>query len=87
MCFFCYLCMQNQTNNMMKKLRIIAAVAAFVVTGSVAEAQIAAPEHLNDTHTMLRVTPTARYLLLPVEEKRGECTCRCASEQSRGERP
>ena len=61
--------MQNQTNNMMKKLRIIAAVAAFVVTGSVAEAQIAAPEHLNDTHTMLRVTPTARYLLLPVEEK------------------
>jgi levanase/fructan beta-fructosidase len=54
---------------MMKKLRIIAAVAAFVVTGSVAEAQIAAPEHLNDTHTMLRVTPTARYLLLPVEEK------------------
>ena len=69
MWFFCYLCMQNQTNNMMKKLRIIAAVAAFVVTGSVAEAQIAAPEHLNDTHTMLRVTPTARYLLLPVEEK------------------
>ena len=44
-------------------------MAAFVCGNLSAQAQIVAPEHLSDTHTMLRVNPTQRFLLIPVEEK------------------
>ena len=54
---------------MNKSLKILIAAAAFLAAGTNADAQIASPEHLSDTHTMLRVQPGNEYLLLPVEEK------------------
>lgn len=54
---------------MKKSLKILVAAAAFLAAGTSAEAQIASPEHLSDTHTMLRVQPGNECLLLPVEEK------------------
>jgi levanase/fructan beta-fructosidase len=53
----------------MKLLKTLAVMAAFVCGNLSAQAQIVAPEHLSDTHTMLRVNPTQRFLLIPVEEK------------------
>ena len=57
------------TNKMNRNLKFLVAAAALMVAGTSAQAQIAAPEHLSDTHTMLRVQPGSGYLLLPVEEK------------------
>ena len=57
------------TNKMNRNLKFLVAAAVLMVAGTSAQAQIAAPEHLSDTHTMLRVQPGSGYLLLPVEEK------------------
>ena len=50
-------------------MRKLLACLAFMLSASAADAQIAQPQHLSDTHTMLRVGASQRYLLLPVEEK------------------
>ena len=47
----------------------MAATAALLLGTVTAQAQIPQPEHLSDTHTMLRISTQKPLLLLPVEEK------------------
>ena len=64
-----YLCTKINRLKSMEQLKTFAALAAFLMIGISAKAQIQSPEHLSDTHTMLRISAAKQLLLLPVEEK------------------
>ena len=51
------------------KLKSLLLTFLFMAGCGSLSAQTIKAEHLSDKHTMLRVTPTSRFLLIPVEEK------------------
>ncbi|MBP5278221.1 MAG: DUF4980 domain-containing protein, partial [Prevotella sp.] len=53
----------------MNNLKILVLTVIFTLCSNYVCAQQVKAEHLSDKHTLLRVSPTQRYLLVPVEEK------------------